>query len=51
MFILYKDKNYVHPDIGEFLNVNDVERYHKTSLKHCNIEFVLRLLIALLLLK
>ena len=38
---VYKDKNYVHPDIGEFLNVNDVERYHKTSLKHCNIEFVL----------
>jgi hypothetical protein len=30
---------FIHPKIGEFLNSNDVEKYHATSLKHCNVEF------------
>jgi len=33
--------SFVHPKIGEFLNTNDVEKYHATSLKHCNVEFKL----------
>jgi formamidopyrimidine-DNA glycosylase len=38
---VYKDSSFHHPNIGEFLNVNDIEKYHSTALKHCNIEFVL----------
>jgi formamidopyrimidine-DNA glycosylase len=38
---VYKDTKIHHPNIGEFLNVNDIEKYHSTSLKHCNVEFVL----------
>jgi formamidopyrimidine-DNA glycosylase len=38
---LNSQPGFVHPKIGEFLNTNDVEKYHATSLKHCNVEFKL----------
>jgi formamidopyrimidine-DNA glycosylase len=37
-----KTKKYTHPDMIEFLNVKDVDKYLQNSINHVNIEFKLK---------
>lgn len=42
LYYLPKTKKYIHPDMTEFLNVKNVDKYLENSINHVNVEFKLK---------